>query len=193
MHSLVFADLQIPKTIHDLITIDRKETLVMYKDGTCESLEASIENRKLDKNHLDGNSKPIIDAEAQTISNVACLKAFDKILLTYFAKNNQTNEVEFIYYQLDSDSLSRAGKVIKFKITRPQQETQLVGYTVVDGVMHPNLITICKYIVLTFLHIEVNKCLISFYFQGLISEFSCCRLTTLRPMNTIQLVTLCLC
>lgn len=119
-------------------------TIILYKDGTCESLEFAIETRKQDRDQM-GNPKPIVDAETQKILNTSCLRTFNgTILLTYFVKNDTTNEIEFVYYKLDDATFTIAGPAHTFRLVRPQLSASLAGYTVVDGDMHPSLLTICK-------------------------------------------------
>lgn len=92
------------------------------------------------------NDKPILDAESQKITNVACFSTLNETtLLTYFAIIEKTGDTEFVYFKLDDESLSPSGPVHRFKVERAPQDAKLVGYTVVDGDAYPSLITLCKF------------------------------------------------
>lgn len=146
-----------------MITFQCKDTLVVYKDGTCESLGSCIKTRKLTKNGHE--TRPIVDVNRQTITNIACFNTInDTVLLTYFAKNMDTNEVEFVYFKLDNDNRSPIGDINKFKIDRSEQNAFLVGYTVVDGDLYPSLITLCKITLKIYLNIK-NQYKINIYFR----------------------------
>lgn len=128
-----------------MYTFQRKETFVIFKDGICETLDSCIKTRKISKEKVTRDNVPIVDANQQQISKISAFNTInDTVLLTYFAKNTNTNEVEFIYYKLDNDNRSPIGSINKFKITRSEQGASLVGYTVVDGDLQPSLITLCK-------------------------------------------------
>lgn len=131
---------QIPKNIHDLVTIPGVNTLLLYKDGTTESLKVAIESRKSDK-----DVKPIVRVEEQTIHNVAIFTSADQaVWLSYFAKNTRSGQVEFIYFRLHSETLIPSGKIFKFQLARTEQQASLIGYCVVDGEQQPSLVTICE-------------------------------------------------
>lgn len=141
--------IKIPKAIHDLITFQRRETLVIYQDGTCESLQTCIESRKYEKN-MPGQEKPIINAETQRITKVAYFTSplSESTLLTYFVVTNDrpSEPIEFVYFNLDASNLAPSGPINRFRIQRgASQDAQLVGCTVVDGDLYPSLISICKY------------------------------------------------
>lgn len=132
---------QIPKNIHDLITIPGRNTLVLYKDGTTESLQYCIDSRKHDKTAI----LPIVRPDEQLIQNVSKFVALDEaIWLSYFAKSIQSGQVEFVYFKLNVDTLVPSGHIFKFKLARTEQNATLIGFSVVEGDVHPNLFTICK-------------------------------------------------
>lgn len=113
----------------------------MYKDGTCQSLENFLNSRKSD-------CIPIIKEENHQMLNVACFNALDKkVMLTYFLRNKQTGIMEFVYFLLDDETLTKTGHIHKIKIAR--SESTLSAFTVVEGNMFPSLMTICKLIYFT--------------------------------------------
>lgn len=133
--------MQISKAIHDLVTIPGVNTLVVYRDGTTESLKVCIETRKSDK-HL----KPIVLVDQQqTIHNVSVFATADQsVWLSYFVKSVSGGQVEFVYFRLNNETLVPTGNVFRFQLARAEQNASLIGYCVVEGDIQPNLVTICK-------------------------------------------------
>lgn len=131
-----------------MVTFQRRDTLVIYQDGTCESLQTCIDSRKFDKN-VPGQEKPIVNVDTQKITKVAYFNSAlsETMMLTYFVVSpDRPNDepIEFVYFNLDADNLAPRGRINRFKIQRASQDAKLVGYTVVDGDLYPSLITICK-------------------------------------------------
>lgn len=117
-------------------------TLILYKDGTTESLKLCIDSRKSEK-----ETKAIVRPDEQTIHNVAIFTTNDQsVWLSYFAKNVRSGHVEFIYFRLNGETLVPSGKVFKFHLARTEQQASLIGYCVVDGDAQPSLVTICEFI-----------------------------------------------
>lgn len=110
----------------------------MYKDGTCQSLQHFFNVRK-------SHDIPLIKEENHQILNVACFYAMDNnIMLTYFLRNKQTGIMEFVYFLLDNETLTKRGNVHRIKIARIDGST-LSAFTVVEGKETPSLMTICKF------------------------------------------------
>lgn len=133
------------KPIQDLLSFESRDTLVLYNDGTCESLEIAIDKRKEDRNNGIPTNKAIVDAATTTIVKAAYFKtANDHILLTYFTKSRKNDDIHLVFFKLDSESLQLVGPVNKVKLLRDGRSAELSGYTVVDGIMWPHLVTICE-------------------------------------------------
>lgn len=108
----------------ELISFDDKHTILLYRDGTCESLENRL-------NENEANWPPIVDHQAHTIINIACVNTFDNhVMMTYFLQNKQTGAIEFVYFLLNDDNLTPTDNVRRIKIAR--NEVTLAAFTVVD-------------------------------------------------------------
>lgn len=133
------------KPIHDLISFDNRDTIVLYNDGTCESLQLAIDTRKEERNMTSICHKPVVDPTSTKIIKPTCFRTPDgKIFIAYFTKQSSSNDIYMVRLKLESESLQLYEQVVKFKIARDDQSTQLSGYALVDGLMGANLVTICK-------------------------------------------------
>lgn len=138
--------------MHDLVSIQRKDTIVLYKDGSCESLELCLETRKTDKSTI-ASSRPIFNAADHTIvGNVTPFwptndSTSASPMLTYFVTNNAASgTVDLVYYKLDAETLTPSGAAHRLRIARPNNEAALIGAVVVDSDSQPpNLMTLCKF------------------------------------------------
>lgn len=120
-------------------------TIVLYMDGTCESLEYAIETRKEKRNLSLPHFKPIIDSSTFDILSSSYFKrSNDSILLAYFVKSRETEHTDLIYYELDSRTLRLNGPINSLHLLRDEKDVRLCGFTVVDSNAYPNLVTICK-------------------------------------------------
>lgn len=120
-------------------------TIVLYMDGTCESLEYAIETRKEKKDLSLPQFKPIIEPSAVKILSSTYFKvANDGILFTFFVKSLDNQAKHLIYYKLDSETLRLDGPINRLKLLRDEKNITLCGFTVVDSSSCPNLVTICK-------------------------------------------------
>lgn len=139
--------IKLRKHVSDLVFCEKlKETLVIYNDGYSESIEFAIDNRK--NRELDADLEPIIDGSSITDPKIFVLPD-GKIMLTYFVQNDlngENNSIDLIYYLVDEDSLRKVGDINRIRIFRADQNSNLMGFTVVDGLFIPSLITICKII-----------------------------------------------
>lgn len=131
--------------MEELITFENKNTIVLYNDGSCESLELAIDTRKEDKSDGSGFHKAIVDPSNSVITKPAYFKvANGKILMTYFTKSLDSNEVFLVCFKIDIESLQIYETARKCRVTRDDGGSRLNGYAVVDGIMGPSLISICK-------------------------------------------------
>lgn len=136
---------QLSKPASSLISIENAGTIVLYTDGTCESLEYAIETRKEKKDLSLPQFNPIIDSSTVDILSSTYFKtANDSILLTYFVRSRETRETNLIYYKLDNETLRLDGPINRLKLVRDEANIRLCGFTVVDSNICPSLVTICK-------------------------------------------------
>lgn len=136
------------KNINDLFTLNNEETLILYEDGTCESLECGLEGRKNKTSDFSEKEviKSIISPQLQKISKVAFFTTLKGTLITYFVRNESKKLLELFYFLLEKDTLKINGDISIIKIQRLEQNASLMAYTVVDGNVFPHLISICKFI-----------------------------------------------
>lgn len=125
--------------------MDSGGTIVLYMDGTCESLEYAIEMRKEKKDLSLPQFKPIVDTSNAKILNAAYFKLSpDRILLTYFVESLENHMKYLIYFKIDAETLRLDGPINRLRLFRDEAQIQLSGYTVVDSSSCPQLVTICK-------------------------------------------------
>lgn len=131
--------IKLPKNVADLVAREGKDVIVIYTDGTSESLSDSLEP----ETRIE-NQKQIVDAQTETIFNISAFTSInEETFVIYFVKTN-AGGIKLIYYKIDSECMRIAGSVYMFSIARREQ-VNLVGYAVVEGELFPSLITICKY------------------------------------------------
>lgn len=125
----------------EIISFDDKHTILLYRDGTCESLQNCLE-KDLTKNKTAPRT-PIVDYQTQKIINIACFNTFDKhVMMTYFVRNTGNGAMEFVYFLLDDDTLTPTDNIQKVKIAR--NKSTLAAFTVVEGEKSHSVMTICK-------------------------------------------------
>lgn len=125
--------------------MDSGGTIVLYMDGTCESLEYAIEMRKEKKDLTLPQFKPVIDTSNAKILTAAHFKlAADRILLTYFVESLENQMKFLIYFTIDGETLQLDGPINRLRLFRDEAQIQLSGFTVVDSSSCPQLVTICK-------------------------------------------------
>lgn len=125
--------------------MDSGGTIVLYMDGTCESLEYAIEMRKEKKDLSMAQFKPVIDTSDAKILNASYFKVSpDRILLTYFVESLENHMKYLIYFKIDAETLRLDGSINRLRLFRDEAQIQLSGYTVVDSSSCPQLVTICK-------------------------------------------------
>ncbi|XP_052872209.1 nucleolar protein 11 [Anopheles cruzii] len=132
------------RVVQDLFTVASGQTLVLYKDGTCESLESALETRNRDRMNpaaivQSGN----VDHETHTIQDVQVLTLDDgSPLLTYYVRNGKDDSTELNYALLGKSDLKVVNRFQKIKLERIGDELQLAGRCIVDSSEGPSLITL---------------------------------------------------
>uniref|UniRef100_A0A182M4L6 Nucleolar protein 11 n=1 Tax=Anopheles culicifacies TaxID=139723 RepID=A0A182M4L6_9DIPT len=128
----------------DLFTLQNGRTLVMYTDGSCESLESALETRKQNKsnpNNVEG--VPHVDSKTHTIRDVQILVLDNGTpLLTYFLRKEEDGSVELHYALLNPTDLKMHKAPEKIALQRIGEDLKLVSSCVVDGSDGPSLMTI---------------------------------------------------
>uniref|UniRef100_A0A182J4C1 Uncharacterized protein n=1 Tax=Anopheles atroparvus TaxID=41427 RepID=A0A182J4C1_ANOAO len=132
------------RTVQDLFTLANGETLVLYNDGTCESLESALETRKDDKTNADGTGpKGNVDPQTHSIRDVQVLQLEDGTpLLTYFVRREEDGATELNYALLNKSDLKVRKTFDKIKLERIGGGTKLAGCCIVDGSDGPSLISV---------------------------------------------------
>lgn len=187
--SYLYFNFQLSKPANSLVSIENVGTVVLYMDGTCESLEYAIETRKEKKDLSLLQFKPIIDPTTVDILSSTFFKGSnDSILFTFFVKSRDTRETNLIYYKIDNETLRIDGPVNRLKLLRDEKNIRLCGFTVVDSSSVPNLVTICKWSILysfklNFMHLlfeniwdqnfryKSTRFVFELHLQGLINAF----------------------
>ena len=131
------------KRIHDIINVDLKgipNTLVVYENGTCESLELALEART-------SNEKQKNESVQQnfTIDKVHIIDGNFKTLT--YVKKFKSSVSKFCFTTLDNITLKPLYVEKSIKLERLKQNVSLLGFTVVEarkGERYPSLLSICK-------------------------------------------------
>ncbi|KFB48666.1 AGAP007145-PA-like protein [Anopheles sinensis] len=132
------------RTVQDLFTLASGETLVLYNDGTCESLESALETKKQDKANPDATArKANVNPQTHSIRDVQLLTLEDGTpLITYFVKREEDGQTELNYALLNKSDLKVVKTFEKVKLVRSGSETKLVGCCIVDGSDGPSLLSV---------------------------------------------------
>ncbi|KAJ6641119.1 hypothetical protein Bhyg_06054 [Pseudolycoriella hygida] len=126
--------IKLPRAVEDIISLEDKHTILVYKDGTCESLENCSTPR-------DTNWTPVGDEQTHQINKIACFNVpGDRIMMTYFLRDRSTGEMEFVYFLLNVDTLTPTDTIHRVKIGRP--ECKLSAFIAVEGDTFPSVVTI---------------------------------------------------
>lgn len=124
------------KPIHEItnVTVNQvKRSLVVFEDGTCESLESALESR------IEGKQKRDVVESSFTISNVQLGNG----IFSYVKEVRQ--EKHFCYSTFEDSSLKSREVQQSFALQRIGQDARLMGCTVTRGRFegsNPSLITI---------------------------------------------------
>lgn len=132
------------RNILELFTLDNGQVLVLYDDGTCESLESAVDTRNDDRKDPENIlTKPNIDPTKETILNVTIITLDSgDTMLAYFVKDQEGESLTLNYVLLEKESLKSTKGFHKIKLERIEQKVHLVGQSIVDGSGGPCLITI---------------------------------------------------
>lgn len=137
------------RTIQQLYSAPNGQVLVLYDDGSCESLEAAVDTRNEDRKNPEQIERPaaIVDSSKETIVDVTMV-ALDsgRLVLGYFIKDNESGATTVLHYcLLAEESLRPERGFRKVQLERPEQKVHLVGQSLVEGGGSASLITICEY------------------------------------------------
>lgn len=123
------------KAVHEILSVSsNKKTiaLVVYEDGTTESLDTALESRKEEKNSHDKKL-------GYSIENAELTNG----IFSFVKKSG--HEKFFCYTSVDKTSLKSDGNVKSIKLDRSGQKVRLMGLTVLPGKTSdcdPHLITL---------------------------------------------------
>lgn len=133
------------RTIAQLFSVANGQVLVLYDDGTCESLESAVDTRNKDRKSPEQIvSKPNVDPAKESIVDV-CTVPLDngRLVLGYFVKDNESGAMTLNYCLLAEEILKPGPKGFrKIKLERAEQKVHLVGQSLVEGGESASLITI---------------------------------------------------
>lgn len=124
------------KPIHDVIQGKeklRRVSVVVYKDGTCESLESALESRTSGKNNQDSTKTSFTIDQAQLTNGVF---SYIKIV---------GQEKHFCYTAVEPSTMKSYKTQKSFKLKRPGEDAKLMGLTITRGktdTSDPLLVTI---------------------------------------------------
>lgn len=134
------------RNVHDLYNVDtngEKCVLVVYKNGTCESLEMALESKKEAKetaNHMENLSFTIENVKVIVLPNDSSV-----LLLTYFKMYPKKNLVELNFVTVDRETLQVTQNFKTIDISRVDQNVELCGSIVIESSgRYPTLLSICK-------------------------------------------------
>ncbi|XP_053676232.1 uncharacterized protein LOC128726444 [Anopheles nili] len=133
------------RTVLDLFTMDSGQTLLLYTDGSCESLESALETRTQSKRVATNaaESTPNVNPKTHTIRDVrALLLDSGTPLLTYFVRNEENGSMEFNYALLNQTSLKILKGFEKVKLERIGEDIKMAASCLVDGNDGPSLMSI---------------------------------------------------
>ncbi|XP_055531143.1 nucleolar protein 11 [Wyeomyia smithii] len=130
--------------ILQLLMVENGQVLVLYDDGSCESLQSAIDTRNEDRKNPDSVVKQSnIDPARETILEVCTvILASGDVILAYFVKETASGIIEVHFTQLTKENLKPAKGFRKIKLVRLEKNVQLVGQCIVDADGGPSLITI---------------------------------------------------
>uniref|UniRef100_A0A182QTV6 Nucleolar protein 11 n=1 Tax=Anopheles farauti TaxID=69004 RepID=A0A182QTV6_9DIPT len=132
------------RTVQDLFTLENGQTLILYSDGSCESLESALETRNEHKFSQD-NARGVhnVDPKTHTIRDVRVLELDNGTpLLTYFLRKEEDGSVDFHYALLNPADLKVAKGIERVRMVRRGDDMKMVSGCVVDGSDGPSLLSI---------------------------------------------------
>uniref|UniRef100_A0A182JP54 Nucleolar protein 11 n=1 Tax=Anopheles christyi TaxID=43041 RepID=A0A182JP54_9DIPT len=133
------------RTVHDLFCLESGQTLLLYTDGSCESLESALETRNQNRSHVDTaeSTSICVDSKTHTIRDVQILTLDNGTpLLTYFARKEEDGSLELNYALLNPADLKVHKTIQKIALHRIGDDLKLASACVVDGSDGPSLLSI---------------------------------------------------
>uniref|UniRef100_A0A182S927 Nucleolar protein 11 n=1 Tax=Anopheles maculatus TaxID=74869 RepID=A0A182S927_9DIPT len=132
------------RTVLDLFSLANGQTLLLYTDGSCESLESALETRKQNKTGPnDERTVQNVDPKTHTIRDVQVLMLDNGTpLLTYFVRREDDGTVELNYALLDPSNLKLQKGFEKIALQRIGDDIKLASSCIVDGSDGPSLLTV---------------------------------------------------
>uniref|UniRef100_A0A2M4BFG6 Putative nucleolar protein 11 n=1 Tax=Anopheles marajoara TaxID=58244 RepID=A0A2M4BFG6_9DIPT len=131
------------RTVQDLFTVGSGQTLVLYTDGSCESLESALETRNKDRAKPSEVTQGGTTERDASIKDVQVLQLDDgALLLTYFVRNEKEDTTELNYGLLSSTDLKLVNRIQKVKLERLGDDLKLAGCCIVDSSDCPSLVTL---------------------------------------------------
>ncbi|XP_050094379.1 uncharacterized protein LOC126577034 [Anopheles aquasalis] len=131
------------RTVQDLFTVGSGQTLVLYTDGSCESLESALETRNKDRAKPSEVGLGRTAERDASIKDVQVLQLEDgALLLTYFVRNEKEDTTELNYGLLSSTDLKLVNRIQKVKLERLGDDLKLAGCCIVDSSDGPSLVTL---------------------------------------------------
>uniref|UniRef100_A0A2M4BFG5 Putative nucleolar protein 11 n=1 Tax=Anopheles marajoara TaxID=58244 RepID=A0A2M4BFG5_9DIPT len=131
------------RTVQDLFTVGSGQTLVLYTDGSCESLESALETRNKDRAKQSEVTQGGTTERDASIKDVQVLQLDDgALLLTYFVRNEKEDTTELNYGLLSSTDLKLVNRIQKVKLERLGDDLKLAGCCIVDSSDCPSLVTL---------------------------------------------------
>uniref|UniRef100_A0A8D8CQY3 Nucleolar protein 11-like n=2 Tax=Culex pipiens TaxID=7175 RepID=A0A8D8CQY3_CULPI len=132
------------RTIAQLYAVATGQVLVLYDDGSCESLESAVDTRNEDRKAPEQIERgvPVVDVARESIVDV-CTVVLDsgRLVLGYFVRDGESGTMTLNYCLLAEESLKPLG-FRKVKLERAEQKVHLVGQSLVEGGGSVSLITI---------------------------------------------------
>ncbi|XP_001845742.2 LOW QUALITY PROTEIN: uncharacterized protein LOC6035591 [Culex quinquefasciatus] len=132
------------RTIAQLYAVATGQVLVLYDDGSCESLESAVDTRNEDRKAPEQIERgvPVVDAARESIVDV-CTVALDsgRLVLGYFVRDGESGAMTLHYCLLAEESLKPL-RFRKVRLERAEQKVHLVGQSLVEGGGSVSLITI---------------------------------------------------
>ncbi|XP_035910208.1 uncharacterized protein LOC118511355 [Anopheles stephensi] len=133
------------RSVLDLFSLANGQTLLLYTDGSCESLESALETRKQSKaNPTDGTGAvQNVNPKTHTIRDVQVLVLDNGTpLLTYFVRKEDDGSLELHYALLNPGDLKLQKGFEKIALQRIGDDIKLASSCIVDGSDGPSLLTI---------------------------------------------------
>ncbi|XP_050074003.1 uncharacterized protein LOC126561737 [Anopheles maculipalpis] len=133
------------RSVLDLFSLANGQTLLLYADGSCESLESALETRKQNKANVNDERMAAVnvDTKTHTIRDVQVLVLDNGTpLLTYFVRKEDDGSLELNYALLNPSDLKLQKGFEKIALQRIGDDIKLASSCIVDGSDGPSLLTI---------------------------------------------------